>query len=420
MSKKQRAESVKVKFNQGYLEGLKPPEQGRKIVWDRSREGLGITVYPNGRKVFHWQRFCGTKPIFISLVPDFPKMSLEDARIAAAAKNTLRDEWKKVKYTGPNPFEHQKPEPAPVEQTFGGLVESYITLHTRQHAKRPAEAEKNTRWIIGKYLPGWEAKPVSVITSQVVAARHLEMSGTPRIANQTAKLVRTIFNFAIDQGTLPIHAQPVRKKFHFFKENKRKRFLSKPELARLHDALERSGNRDLLDFVMLAVFCGARKRDILSMRWQDIDWERRCWEVPNPKGEPYTVWLSKQALAVLKERPRIENDPWVFPSATSECGHLRDLKIGWDKALKAAGLYSRDQHLKITQHDLRRTLGSHLAMAGVPLPAIARALGHAPNSAATFVYARVSDQSVQQAVADSNEVMGEAMGRLPAAKAAGE
>ena len=54
-----------------------------------------------------------------------------------------------------------------------------------------------------------------------------------------------------------------------FKEIRRDRFLSGEELARFFEALDLSESETFRDFLLLALFTGARRSNVLSMRWKD-------------------------------------------------------------------------------------------------------------------------------------------------------
>jgi integrase len=77
----------------------------------------------------------------------------------------------------------------------------------------------------------------------------------------------------------------------------------------------RPSDRDLHDFVVLALNTGARRNDILGARWRDIEWEREVWTVPFSKnGDSYEVPLLPAAVEVLEQRrAAIADDvPFVF------------------------------------------------------------------------------------------------------------
>ena len=82
---------------------------------------------------------------------------------------------------------------------------------------------------------------------------------------------------------------------------------------------------------------------------------------------------------------------WVFPSEKGETGHLKDPKKFWHRLLDRAGI----EDMRI--HDIRRTLGSYEAIAGVNLPTISRSLGH-KTMRSTQVYARLNVDPVRTAM----------------------
>ena len=68
----------------------------------------------------------------------------------------------------------------------------------------------------------------------------------------------------------------------------RVRFLSDDECPRLLDACRASGNRMLYPLVMLALATGARKMELLSLTWPQVDIEQTC------SWEPLRLWCAKK------------------------------------------------------------------------------------------------------------------------------
>jgi integrase len=75
----------------------------------------------------------------------------------------------------------------------------------------------------------------------------------------------------------------------------RDRFLSGEELGWFFEALDLTENPAFKDFIRLSLFTGARKSNVLSMRWKDIDFERNVWKIPgelSKNGEPMQIpWV---------------------------------------------------------------------------------------------------------------------------------
>jgi integrase len=146
---------------------------------------------------------------------------------------------------------------------------------------------------------------------------------------------------------------------------------------------------------MLALLSGARRRNVESIRWDEVDFDRAVWTVPPEKsknGEAMEVYLCAQAMEILKRRKSASSSKFVFASNRAKCGHLTEPKRAWAQLLQRAKL----QDLRI--HDLRRTLASWQCMNGASLQVIGQTLGHASGSAATAVYARLQMDAVARSV----------------------
>lgn len=86
--------------------------------------------------------------------------------------------------------------------------------------------------------------------------------------------------------------------------NRKERFLTPAETKRLQRAVEESENPMLKYIVALLLLTGCRKRELLDGRWEDVNLDRKVWRVPTSKtGKPRHVWLSEDAIAVLRQVP---------------------------------------------------------------------------------------------------------------------
>jgi integrase len=162
-------------------------------------------------------------------------------------------------------------------------------------------------------------------------------------------------------------------------------FLSDPEVARLLEALytaeeAKTASPWAIAAVRLPLYTGARLNEILTLRWEWVDWQRRLLLLPISKTGPKSIVLSGRAVAVLGRIPRIEGNPYVI------CGkrpgaHLVNLQKPWRRIRKAAGL----DHICI--HDLRHSFASFAAAGGASLPMIGALLGHSePRTTARYAH----------------------------------
>lgn len=152
------------------------------------------------------------------------------------------------------------------------------------------------------------------------------------------------------------------------------RFLSKDERSRLMLALkEPTTPPHLLPIVLLALFTGARQKNILSLTWSQVDFDRRCIILTDTKnGERQTLPLVEPALSAVvawKAKPQKTVTPLLFPSTTKTAKHITINKT-WQTLLQKAQVEG------FRFHDLRHSFASELAMSGASLAEIAAGTGH--------------------------------------------
>lgn len=388
----------RINFTKKTLDCIPIPD--KRTTWhDTQTRGLGLLVHVSGRKSFFWFRKVNGDPTW-KTIGEFPDLSIEQSRACAAGFNKSLAEWKSKNFEGPSPFKRQD------VLTVGTLFTSYYeTLKTKGcSAKRGPATDKSLKDVkswYDRFLKRWEDRKVDSLRVERVRELHKDITDNhgPIIANRAVGLMRRCINWAIHkdlwQGENPA------EKIDWNTEKSRERFVQPDEMARLLKAVEkeRAVNWDLHDFVLLSLYCGQRKGNLLAMRWEQIKMNAvgdAEWDIPVTKnGKSHKVPLLPEALIVLQDRKRrIDPDkkpsPWVFPSH-SKCGHIKDMKKSWKRLREAVKI--DDVHI----HDLRRTLGSFMAGANVSLPIIGKALGHR-SIAATQVYARLQLDPVRQAM----------------------
>ncbi len=148
----------------------------------------------------------------------------------------------------------------------------------------------------------------------------------------------------------------------------------------------------------LLMFTGARLREILHLRWNEVDFERGLLFLPDSKTGRKTIILNAPALAVLRNVPRLGTYVIAGDSAGRADERPRsDLQRPWTQVTKRVGL----QGVRI--HDLRHTHASYGVMGGLGLPIVGRLLGHTQPST-TARYAHLADDPLRRA---SDQIAGE-------------
>ena len=208
-------------------------------------------------------------------------------------------------------------------------------------------------------------------------------------ANRMIALVRTMFNLAQDWGLHPGPNPAARIKF--FKEVKRDRFVTPNELPRLWKALAKEPNPFVRGAFFIGLLTGARRSEVLTMQWTDLDLHQATWRIPTTKADrPHTLPLPRPVMDELQRLPRLDGNPFVFCVRWGR-RHLVNVSKSWKRIRHEAGIDD------VRIHDLRRTLGSWLVAAGASLPLIGKALNHS-NVSTTQIYARLQLDAVRTAL----------------------
>ena len=170
--------------------------------------------------------------------------------------------------------------------------------------------------------------------------------------------------------------------------------LTDKEAEAILSSVDRSvpiGKRDYA-IIMLALWTGLRRVDILSLKRSDIDWNRSVINVVQEKTDVgIQTELSPgvgNAIAdyILKGRPETDA-PYIFVRHLKPYGRLSDTCANdlMDRALHKSGI-SHEAWDGKSFHAFRRTFGTRLVRAGVPVRSVGEMLGHTnPDSAKRYV-----------------------------------
>lgn len=167
------------------------------------------------------------------------------------------------------------------------------------------------------------------------------------------------------------------------------RHLTKPEFRRL---LEGAARPHVKLFLKLAVGTGARSNALLDLTWDRVDFERNLITL-NPKDRVQTskyratVPMNDQLRDALMEAREGAMSDWVIEHGREKVGSI---KKGFAAACQRSGIVA-------TPHMLRHSAAVWMAEDGVPMPEIARFLGHTDSRITERVYARFTPQFLAKA-----------------------
>lgn len=372
-------------FTKKSIAALPEAKKGKRYYrHDNKIRGLCIAVFPSGTKTFMLYRKINGKPVRIK-IGDSHDLTVEQARNKAEQLN--------------NDIAHgHNPQEAINAKKQEMTLDKFFALYMEKHAipyKKAAwfDREQYLRHI-QKFLG---SKKLSAINRSVIQSFHasLGQSSGKTSANRVIDIIASIFSKAIEWGHFSGENPAKIKKFRL---QSRDRFLTAEEMPRFLEALMQENNTTLRDYILLSLLTGARKSNVLAMRWDQINLNQAEWRIPETKnGEAQRVVLADRAREILSVRRAQGNSPWVFPGS-GKTGHLLDPKKGWQRLLQRAEL----QDVRI--HDLRRTLGSWQAAQGTSGFIIGKSLGH-KSLRATEIYARLNLDPVRKSVEKATQAM---------------
>ncbi len=392
---------MKAKLTKSKIDSFKGAERAY-TVRDTEIPGYSLRVYPSGRKAFFFRyRVGGGRGAQIRepRVGDFGAITADQAR------NIVKDWVAQVRKGGDPSAERQALRDAPL---MSDLFDRYLSDYAKKH-KKSASLANDTRMIEQRLRPEFGKKKVSSVTRQQVRAFHSKLEDTPYEANRQIALLSKVFSFAADDLEWIARGDHPVKGIKRFEEKKRKRYLSQVELARLGESLAKAevGELDravspyVIAMIRLLVMTGARHGEILSLRWDEVNFERGCLELADSKTGEKEVFLPPAAQQILANLPRRENNPHVIVGRKLG-SHLVNIKDPWAVIRKEAGLED------VRLHDLRHSFASVGARAGMSLPVIGALLGHR-ETATTARYAHLSDDPLRSAAVTIGEEIAEAM-----------
>lgn len=391
-----------IRFSETSIARIAAPTSGRATYRDKTHPGLELRVSTTGVKswsTLHWLK--GARRAGRETLGRWPNVSVKRASERARSYAGLVAERK-------NPGELR--QALRREPSLGDVFELYFTDRKAAGKRRTSDMRAMwERWL--GHMPDaprkphgrqrvkapqgvdWSARRPSEIQSEECAALHTRIvrAGYSITANRVLELLSAVFGFAVRRR---LTKENPAARIEPAPEVQRTRFLRTEELPAFFQALDATP-QPWADLFRLALFVSYRRGALQAMRWQDIDLSAGMWHVPgeiSKNGEPTVIPLTTPALKVIARR-REETVPsaFVFPSAESKSGHIGGPKHQWARLLKRAGIAD------MRPHDLRRSLGSWLAMSGESLPMIGKALGH-KDPQSTAIYARLQLHPVASAM----------------------
>jgi integrase len=182
-------------------------------------------------------------------------------------------------------------------------------------------------------------------------------------------------------------------------EEGRDNYLTKEQVVLVKEMATHDENPLAFMFINIGLDTSMRKSEILAIRIEHIDLERRIIYIPNVAGvtktgsreQPITKRLAAYLEAELEKLP--SEQVWLFPSSKSATGHITNIDKAFRRVIVAAGLDPSE----IVRHTMRHTVVTHLVQDGIDLPTVMKISGH-KTLAMILKYSHRNGEHVQEAM----------------------
>jgi len=329
-------------------------------------------------------------------------------------------------------------------QGMNDFLDQFLERHAARRKER--SASEYARLVNQCIRPSLGSLKVAAVTRRDIVRLHHSLQNTPYQANRVVAVLSKAMNVAEAWGIRPDGTNPCRH-VEKYRETKRERFLSSEELAALGLALTQAkalpgANPYPIAAIQLLAFTGARLNEILTAKWEWIDYERKALCLPDSKTGQKILQLPAPALEVLSTLYRVEGNPYIIVG--QQAGqHLVNLQKTWRQIREQATIQLWATHmdkriadliddlthkhrrtptknecvsaaevaeirlpiglLNLRLHDLRHGFASVGASGGMSLPILGALLGHT-QPATTARYAHLSADPKQEA---ANRIAGQ-------------
>jgi len=292
------------------------------------------------------------------------------------------------------------------KHTVADMIERYIKRVEQRNPKRLKDVKPMLEWWkneLGYCILADLSKAAINEKIEKLAARKRILKDKTEKPTSAARVNRHIAalshacTVAVNEWEWLEH-HPLNKVTKMKEPRGRVRFLDDDERKRLLNACQNSSCSSLYLIVTLALSTGARFNEIMQLKWQDVDFNRKVITLHETKNNERRVLpLAGHAMELMREYDKVRsiNSDLVFPSPHDAKIPL-NIRTSWNTAVSNAKIEN------FRFHDLRHSAASYLAMNGATLAEIAEVLGH-KTLAMVKRYAHLSEAHTHSVVTRMNQ-----------------
>ena len=341
------------------------PEPKTRILWDQEVKGLGVRITPKGTKAYVLDyRMNGRRHRVV--LARTAEISLEEVRKRAGAERVRVRAGESDLLTRRREARASPTVNEGLERFFAEYVPARLAAGRMAPGTVDGYRQQATRYL----RPALGRRRIADITRHDIERMVAPLAtAAPVQRNRVLAFTSRLFRLFEDWQLRPQHTNPTRG-IERAREEARDRVLSPSEMTALGVALARAQHDQpaAVAAIRLAALTGLRIGEVLSMRWEHVKVADNTVVLPHTKTGRRVHGLPVAALELLTGLPRING--YVFTTG-------RDAAITYQTAHAAFATLAREAGLSdVRLHDLRRTVMTSAARAGLGTHVLRDLLGH--------------------------------------------
>lgn len=377
------------------------PTSGRDIyLTDSDVAGLRVKITPKGKRVFSYryrspvdgrQRTMAIKTTRLS-------EARKEARRSAIAIDENRDPQEEKDRLGGLPS---------LEVAFEAFLSDPRSTRRKDGTARQRKDStlREYRRIFAHSVPArLKRRVVSQVTRRDISELIRSMSDRPAMANAVQRVLSAFFSWCEDEAGYLKHGTNPASRVARYPDRKRSFVFEGDQLFRLGQVLDQVAPKHhpaSIEAIRLYIFTGMRREEVLTLRWEYIDLQKRVISLADTKTGARDVPLGSEAVKIIQRLKKISEaapSPWVIPSPTDRTKRLVNISKLWNKVRKLADLDG------VRIHDLRHNYGGQGAATTKDPTRVKTLLGHKA-LATTDRYMKLARAPAQEAADDVNEAI---------------
>jgi integrase len=356
------------------------------ILWHDLYKGFGLRLNPNGKH--KWVSYTS-----VDNRKTYKTINDASVPIKTALKAFL--EGKHDKYLM-DIIETQK------TSRVSPFIKDFAEEFKERHLKKVWKNHSNCF-----YFVGFIAKTLGHIRIGELTVEDVEFlkdsATTKSMANHNVKMLAVMWKRAAawgyikgPNGTIPscpcsfVKLNPIQP---------RSSYLNSEEFDRLWASLEMDINIPVRCAIQLLCLTGARKNEILGLKWDDVDFKKGYITITSDRSKnkrEHFIKITPTIYSVLRNVP--QDGPYLFSSPDNRNGHIQNIRKPFDRIKERAGLPE-----SITIHDLRRSVSCYLKMKGHDDKTIAATLNHKSVATTRSHYIQIERMKMAEVIGDMSD-----------------